>query len=172
MKKLLLTFLCFHNIIGFSQATNDCDTLFAFLNESIDSTTFVYYTAIGNKPNFAIANPNDEFYQISLLKKRFKRYYVQIENLSADDSCIWHGWINRTSAGIGFAYDDIEIFEKPREKSDSNKLKIQHESVIATILDYKNSWIKISFYLGNSLYIGWIPKKYQCSNAFTMCCGS
>ena len=173
MKLLLLTILCFYSLLGFNQTTNDNDNLFAFLNETIKLSTVVYHAPIGNKVFFTIDNPNDEFYQITLIKKRFKRYYVEIENLSVNDANIWFGWINLTSAGISFTHNDIEIFEKPKEKSDSYKLKIQRESVIATILNYNNKgWMKVSFHWNNSLHIGWIPKKYQCSNAFTMCCGS
>lgn len=173
MKQLLLIILCFHSLLGFNQSTNDNDTLFAFLNEPIKSSTVVYYAPVGNNAFFTIDNPNDDFYQIILIKKRFNRYYVKIRNLSINDFYVRYGWINCSSAGIGFTHNNIEVFEKPTEKSNSYKLTIQSEAVIATVLDYdKKGWMKVSFYWNNSRHIGWIPKKYQCSNAFTMCCGS
>lgn len=139
----------------------------------IGAGAVVYYNAIGNKPIFFIDNSSDDFYQLSLIKKRTKRYYVKIQNLSSSESHVLYGWINRSAAGVTFSSEKIELFKCPRNTSECIKLTVPIGSVLVQILNFrKNGWMRISFYLNNSYYIGWLPSKYQCSNYFTMCCGN
>lgn len=172
MKKLilifLLSFLCCLVVNG--QTTNQEKYLTAFL---IGPDALLQYHSIGDKPIIFIDNSNNDFFRVALIKKRYKRYFVRITNLSITDSYACYGWLNHLSVGITFKSNEIALYERCNKSSNSRELIVPLGTTIANVLNFRdNGWMKISFDLYDSHFIGWLPPEFQCDNYFTMCCGN
>ncbi len=164
---LLSSLLCCLVVKG--QTTSQEQGLSAFL---IDSNALLYSHPIGDKTILSIDNSNNDFFQISLIKKSHKRYFVRIEKMSEKDSYAWYGWLSRSSVGITFKSQEISLYKRCKKSSNTRKLTIPLGTTNAYVLNYKdNGWMKISFYLNGSHLTGWLPPEFQCSNYFTSCCG-
>lgn len=170
MKKIFMSIIL--TVYAFcvnAQVKEAADKLYAFLAE--DSVS-IYTNAFGKKIVTSLKNTSQDFYLVSLKKKKLKRFYVVINNVSDLDTLFYYGWINRSVVGITFSSANIELFLRPSLRSTSLQLKMPKGMTVATVLDFrKNGWIKCAFLVNNDSFDGWIPKKFQCFNLFTMCCG-
>ena len=170
MKKIFMSIiLTFYALCVNSQTKETAEKLYAFLAE--DSVN-IYANALGQKVITSLKNTSQDFYLVSLKRKRLERFYVVINNVSDFDTMYYYGWVNRSVVGIAFNSAIIEVFPRPSFDSTPLQLTISKGTTVATVLDFKNNgWIKCFFFANNDLFEGWIPQKYQCFNLFTMCCG-
>lgn len=133
----------------------------------------IYHNSSGNKIKFKIQQVDDDYYELELIKKDKNRFYANINCvLCSGKNKV--SWVDIKYAEIGLRSSNnnsINIYPKPHSKYFKNTIKIHTESVIANVLDFKDNWLKVSFYWNGKTTIGWLAPENQCENFYTMCTG-
>ena len=93
---------------------------------------------------------------------------------SLTDSVITSGWIYKNNhLGIfSSAYNKeqhMQLFEHPSTNSEIVIEESSYNSDVYEVIDADGEWLKVRIRIRDSIFEGWMPPFFQCSNPYTTC---
>ena len=93
---------------------------------------------------------------------------------SLTDSVITSGWIYKNNhLGIfSSAYNKeqhMQLFEHPSTNSEIVLEESSYNSDVYEVIDADGEWLKVRICIRESIFEGWMPPSFQCSNPYTTC---
>lgn len=93
---------------------------------------------------------------------------------SLTDSVITSGWIYKNNhLGIfSSAYNKeqhMQLFEHPSTNSEIVIEESTYNSDVYEVIDADGEWLKVRIRIRDSIFEGWMPPFFQCSNPYTTC---
>jgi hypothetical protein len=178
MKKTIVAIILFMNVWSIFCQNHHPTGFFTgnhptgfFIGDSIP----VFANSYNDKIQEMYDNTNsDIFFQTHIIRAKNNCFYVSIEPINDTTRHILHGWAQVGSIGVGLynrQREEIPLYEKPTYISNINIVKVQVESVIATVKHCKGKWLEIEFNIGDQRIRGWLAPENQCADLYTMCCG-
>lgn len=110
---------------------------------------------------------NESYYIFDILCIDHEMAYVSgfdiISNRKAS------GWINKEMLGLYLTMDDtILLYKRPFGKLKKDVIAYP-QRIPVSIIDVSNNWLKILYDDSLQRSSGWLPKRYQCANPYTIC---
>ena len=107
------------------------------------------------------------YYNLMFIDKSPLRFKVKLQ--AYDYSPVIEGWIDKDCVGVFLRSNNKEgtifLYEKPSVQSE--KYIVGNISLLVTVIDYKDNWLKVAFIDNGKLYIGWTNS--YCSSIYNSC---